>query len=127
MVELECRQPIIYTLPHLTWHPKGIHEKERFWLKERWWTVRRYEGIPGHDEPHILRVSMNAGPKCVRKHPDCVDLCQLSKSALVQELGKIECVFRIMRCCLSTAGSSKYILPVAESITVIPVKPYIYI
>jgi hypothetical protein len=33
-LELEGRQPIINTPPHLTWHPKGIREKERFWLEE---------------------------------------------------------------------------------------------
>jgi len=41
-------------------------------------------------------------------------------------LGKIECVFRIMRC-LFTPGSPKYILPVAESISVIHVSPNVYI
>ena len=43
-----------------------------------------------------------------------------------EELGKVERQFRIRRC-LSTPGSLKYILPVAESITVIPVSPYVYI
>jgi len=57
----------------------------------------------------------------------CVDLRKLSKSAWDQELGKIECVFRILRWCLSTLGYSKYILPVAESISIIPVSLYGYI
>jgi len=57
-VELEGRQPIINILPHLAWHLKGIHEKERFWLEDCRKRVRGYEGIPGHDEPHTLRGSM---------------------------------------------------------------------
>jgi hypothetical protein len=51
-VELEGRQPIINTPPHLTWYPKGNHRKERFYLMECRKRVRGYEGIPGHDEPH---------------------------------------------------------------------------
>jgi len=43
------------------------------------------------------------------------------------KLGKIESVFRIMRWCLSTPGSPTYILPVAESISIIPVSPNVYI
>jgi len=43
------------------------------------------------------------------------------------KLGKIECVFRIMRWCLSTPVSPTYILPLAESISVIPVSPNVYI
>ena len=34
-LELEGRQPIINTPPHLAWHLKGIRQKERFWLEER--------------------------------------------------------------------------------------------
>jgi len=41
MTELECRELIINTPPHLLWHPKGIREKERFWLEERRKRVRR--------------------------------------------------------------------------------------
>jgi hypothetical protein len=41
-VELEGREPIVYTLPHLSRHPKGFREKERFWLEERRKRVRRY-------------------------------------------------------------------------------------
>jgi len=64
-VELEGSQPIINTPPHLMWHPKGIREKDRFWLKEYRKRVRGYEGIPGHDELHKLRGSMNAWQECM--------------------------------------------------------------
>jgi len=41
--ELEGREPIVNTPPHLSRHPKGIREKERFWLEERRKRVRRYD------------------------------------------------------------------------------------
>ena len=31
-MQLEAREPI-YTLPHLSRHPNGIHEAEQFWLE----------------------------------------------------------------------------------------------
>ena len=65
-VEIEGRLPIINTPPHLAWHPKGILEKEWFWLEERRKRVRGYEGKPGHDEPHKLHRSMKAWQECVR-------------------------------------------------------------
>ena len=74
MVELEGRQPIINTLPHLAKHPKRILEKEPFWLEERRKRVRGYDGIPGHDEPHQLRGSINAWQECMRNHTNYVDL-----------------------------------------------------
>jgi hypothetical protein len=37
---MQGRQPIINTPPHLAWHPKGIREKERFWLEKRRKRVR---------------------------------------------------------------------------------------
>jgi len=40
MTELESREPIINTPPHLSRHPKGILEKEQFWLKRRKKRVR---------------------------------------------------------------------------------------
>jgi len=49
---------------------------------------------------------------------NCVDLWKLGKCAWDQELGKMESVFCIMRWCLSTLGSLKYILHVAYSISV---------
>jgi len=60
-VELEGRQPISNTPPHLAWYPQGIHEKERFWLGEGRKEVKEYEGIRGHDEPHKLRGSTKLG------------------------------------------------------------------
>jgi hypothetical protein len=41
--ELEGREPFINTPPHLSRHPKGIRNKERFWLEERRKRVRRYD------------------------------------------------------------------------------------
>jgi len=54
------------------------------------------------------------GYQAVRNHTNCVDLWKLGKRAWDQELWKIQCVFHcLMRWCLSTLGSPKYILPVA--------------
>jgi len=123
-VELEGRQPMMKTLPHLALYPKGIHEKEWFQFKERRKRVRWYDSLLRHDEPHKLHVSMNAWQEWMRIHTDWVDLRKLGKSAWDKELGKIVC---IIRWCLSTPGSPKYILPFAESITVMPVSQYVYI
>jgi len=41
--ELEGREPIINTPPHLPRHPKRIREKEQLWLQERRKRVRRYD------------------------------------------------------------------------------------
>jgi len=41
--ELEGREPTVNTPPHLSRHPKGIREKERFWLEERRKRVKRYD------------------------------------------------------------------------------------
>jgi len=81
MVELEDKQPIINTPLHLAWHPKGILEKQRFLLEEGRKRVRGYGWIPGHDEPHKLRGSMNVWKECMRNHTNCVVLRQLGKSA----------------------------------------------
>ena len=40
IVELEGRQPIINTPPHLAWHPKGSLEREWFLLEEHRKRVR---------------------------------------------------------------------------------------
>jgi hypothetical protein len=71
--------------------------KERFWLEEHRNWMRGYDRIPGHDEPHKLHGSMNAWEEYVRIHTNCVDLQKLGNSAYDQELGKIECVFHILR------------------------------
>jgi hypothetical protein len=34
MAELDGREPIFNTPPHLSRHPKGIRENERFWLED---------------------------------------------------------------------------------------------
>ena len=93
---------------------KSKKEGERIWRDTRpWWTTQMpwiYEWLARvHEDQHKLRGSTKLG-----------------KSAWDQELGKIECVCHIMRWCQSTPGSPKYILPVAESISVIPSSPYVY-
>ena len=74
-VELDGRQPIIHTPPHLAWHPGRLLENERFWLKQRMKRVLGYEGIPGHDKPHKLRGSMKACQGCVRPRPGKERVC----------------------------------------------------
>ena len=88
---------------------------------------RGYEGIPSYDEQHKLGGSMSAWQECIMNLTNCVDLWKLGKSVWRQELGKRECVFCIMGRCLSTLGSAKYRLPVAESISIIPVSRYVYL
>jgi hypothetical protein len=51
--ELEDRGPIANTPPHLSRHPMGIREKERFWLEDHKKRVREYEMVPGREVPHI--------------------------------------------------------------------------
>ena len=65
-MELDARQPIMNTLPHVAWHPKGIFEKELFWLEEHRNRVRHYERMPGHHEPHTLCGSKKALQECMR-------------------------------------------------------------
>jgi hypothetical protein len=67
------------------------------------------------------------GYPAMMNHTNCFDLWTLSKCACDQELGKTECVFCILRWCLSTPGSSKYILPVTDSISRIHLSPHVYI
>jgi len=61
--------------------------------------------------------------QAIRNHRNCVALGKFCKSAWNQQLGKIECVFCIMKC-LSTVESPKHILPVAGTISIIPQSPY---
>jgi len=60
MVELEDRLPVINSLAHLVWHPKGILENEQFWLEESRNMVRGYAVVPSHEKQHKLCESMNA-------------------------------------------------------------------
>jgi len=41
--ELDRRELIVNTPPHLSRHPKGIREKGQFWLEERRKRVRSYD------------------------------------------------------------------------------------
>jgi len=59
--------------------------------------VREYEGIPSRDDLHKLHESMNTWQECMRNHTKDVDLSKLGKRAWHKELGKIGCVFHIMR------------------------------
>jgi len=69
---------------------------------------------------------MNGYP-AMMNHTNCVDISKLGKGVWDQQLWKIEFGFRIMRWCLSNLGSAKYILPVDESVSIIPVSPYVHI
>jgi hypothetical protein len=67
---------------------------------------------------------MGKGYPAVRNRTNCVNLQNYGKNESDEELGNTECVFRYMMRCLSTPGSPIYILPVAQSISVIPVSLY---
>ena len=55
--------------PHLSWHPKGIREEERFWLEEHRKRVRGCDRVPGREEPPELRGSMKSRKE--RRMSDC--------------------------------------------------------
>ena len=78
-VELAGRPPVINIPPHLAGHPTEILEKERLWLEERRKRVKWYDEIPGHDDSHKLRRSMNPWQECGRNHRNWVDLWKLGK------------------------------------------------
>jgi len=65
-VELEGRQHIISSPPHLTWHPKRTLGKEQFCPEEHRKRVRGSAGIPSHDDQHKLHGSVNTWQECVR-------------------------------------------------------------
>jgi len=52
--------------PHLSWHPTGICEEERFWLEERRKSVRGNDRVPGREEPPKLRGSTKSRKEPVR-------------------------------------------------------------
>jgi len=52
--------------PHLSRHPKGIREEERFWLEERWKRVRGNDRLPGREELYKLRGSTKSRKERVR-------------------------------------------------------------
>jgi len=140
MAKLDVIEPHINTHPYLSQHLKGLHVKVRFWLEERS-RVRGYGTVPGGDEPHRWPESMMAfkstcetthnvwiyevSQECMRNHTNCVDPSKLNKCAWAQELGIIQCLFLIMRWCLSTLQSSPiYILAGAELISISPESPF---
>jgi len=61
--------------PHLSRHPEGIREEERFWLKR----VCRNDRVPSREEPHKLRGSTKSR-KSERRTADygCVWTTELS-------------------------------------------------
>ena len=122
--ELEGREPIINTLPHLLWHPNEIGQNEPFWPEECRKRVRSYHSTRpwGSMKSQTLRVRSHDGKDTV-----CNSL-----------YGKMWYGTRWSET-LSTPGSPIYILHVApsvsstpvfwsaheaQSISVIPVSPY---
>jgi len=55
--------------------------------------------VPSHGEPQKLCGSMKAWQVWVKNYTNCVNVEKLHKSVWDQELGKIHCVFHIMRWC----------------------------
>jgi hypothetical protein len=51
---------------HLSKHPKGIREEERFWLAECSKRARGNDRAPGREEPHKLRGSTKSQKEHVR-------------------------------------------------------------
>jgi hypothetical protein len=62
-VELEGRQPIFNTEPHLAWHSNEFHQKEWFLLEEYGNRVAVYQWITGVDKPHKMCGSVNSFPE----------------------------------------------------------------
>ena len=118
MRELEGGQHIMNSLLNLVRHPKWIFYTQLFWLNDWQKRVGRYVVILGYNEQHEFRRYINPWQLCVRNFTNCMDLDKLTKSVWEQNLGKIRCVLCIMKC-LSTLRSTRYTLPVAESISVI--------
>ena len=52
-----CSKDMATLAPHLSRHPRGIREEERFWLEERRKSVRGNDMVPSHEEPQKLRGS----------------------------------------------------------------------
>jgi hypothetical protein len=104
--ELEGREPIVITPLHLSRYPKGIREKERFWLEERRKRVRGYDKQPGREEPHKLRGYMKTRQECVGPRAGKDRVC-------ISLYGKMMYIY---------LGVSRiYILPVAQCTPVIHV------
>jgi len=123
MVKLHFRRPIINSQLHRSWHLKGIHEEERFWLEEGkriwrntqpWWPTQIawiYEHLARvHEKPHKGCGSIKAWQESVAQRAGKDRVC-ISYNAMMSIY----------------PGFPKYILPVVESISVIPVSSYVYI
>jgi len=81
-------------------HPKGIHEKEQFWLYEQRNRAERYDRVPAHVEQHNFHGSLKDRHLWVRNHTDWVDRWTMGKSASDQGLEKIDSIFSTMRWCV---------------------------
>jgi len=63
MMELDGREPIINTPPHLSRHLQGIRENERFWPAEHRKRVRRCDRVHGREEPRNCVNLRNLGKR----------------------------------------------------------------
>jgi len=61
-----CNKDMPTLAPHLSRHPKGIHEEERFWVEERRKSARGNGRIPVREEPQKLRGSTKSRKERVR-------------------------------------------------------------
>lgn len=65
MIELECREPIIDTLPHLAWHSHGICVKVQFRLEQNRKRVRGCDRLSSCCKQQEPRGSGRAWQQCV--------------------------------------------------------------
>jgi hypothetical protein len=107
------------TAPHI--EPAGICAMEWYWLVQCWTWVTGYGEIPDHDEQLTLHGLISAWHEYMRNYTHYMDIWMLCNSTWHQVWGMLDTVFYIMRWCLSTSGSLKWILLVTDSSCIIPV------
>jgi len=111
--ELGSREPTINSPQYLSQHWNAICETERMWLDEQRVKVWGYDRVPGCEKPYKVCGSMNCRQECVRTNRRCVDLSRLGKSVWDQEVLHNEMMSIYARV-------SQYILPITQSISVLP-------